>query len=83
MGAGHLTVTVEHEPACEDSVPGGLPAGEDSRHARADRALADLQQALSLDDRRVAHFDALDIGDGIQGPRRQIPSETPRSLARD
>jgi hypothetical protein len=66
MHAGHLAIAVQGMKACPDG-PHLLrmAARQDCRDTRPDRPFADLERAMTFDDRRKADQDALDIGDGI------------------
>src|SRR5690606_14411613 len=63
-GAGHLAIAVQRVPAGK-ARPEGLAARQDGGDAGADGALADLDLAFALDDRRITYGDALDIGNRV------------------
>ena len=64
--AGHLAVAVEGVPPGEDVV------GPDLLAARPDRGDAGADDARRVaDQRRVADADPFDVGDGVEGTRRQ------------
>ena len=69
-GAGHLAIAIFGEPSGKDRIHGALPARENRRHARADRPNANLQFSFAGNQRAIADFDALHIGDGIERARR-------------
>ena len=72
--ARHLAVAVEGVRAGEDGlIPREPLAGTDDRNAGPHRSLSDDERALAAHDGRVPHPHALDVGDGILGPRREIP----------
>ena len=82
-GAGHFTVAVQPEPTGQRRIGVGTEAArQDCGDAGADRALALLQWRLAGNQRRVAHQDPGDVGDGIVGSRGSVEWHTEVSGAR-
>src|ERR1700688_4806760 len=75
-GAGHFSVAVEGEPAPEDRVVGGLAAGMNGGDSGADGAFANFEFAAAGDERGVADFDSLDVGDGVVWAGRAVEGDS-------
>ena len=70
LEAGELAVAVEAVAAREHGVgPDVVRVRDDDRDARPDRALADDERSVALDQRRVAHADARHVRDRVVLPR--------------
>ena len=65
-GAGHLAVAVQREPASEDRISGIFSPRKNGGDAGAYRANTYLQRAIAGNQRRVANFHALYVGDGVE-----------------
>ena len=79
--AGHLAEAVAREPAGEHRRPAfaARPHGGD---AGAHGTTAHHQWAVATHDRRVTHFDAGDVGDGVQGPGRAVERDAEHASPR-
>jgi hypothetical protein len=79
--ASHIAISVPGEVPGEGAFRALLSARQDSSNTRANRTFAHNEAAFAGDKRFVAHLDACDIGDSVQGSG--VPSKgTPRSRAR-
>jgi hypothetical protein len=65
--ACHFAIAVESEPGGEDGVVAGFSARMNGRDASTNWSLADFEFTFAGDERGVADFDSLDVGDGVVG----------------
>jgi hypothetical protein len=83
-GSCHLAIAIQSEPAGKAlEIVGQLATRQNGRNPRPHRTLSNLQLSLTGDDRGMADFDALHIGDAVKGTcyaikgNPQIPSAWP------
>src|SRR5579862_98139 len=74
--AGHFSVSVKREPCAKDGVIRVFSARMNCGDASSDRALADDQFAAARNQRRVPHFDTLDVGDRVVRARCAVEGDT-------
>ncbi len=79
--ARHLAVAVEREPGTEDGIGTALAARMHDGHAGAHRTLPHHEGPVAGDERRVADFDARDIGDRVEGSGRAADERADAELS--
>ena len=75
LQTGQLTVAVEAVGTSEQRLPPERSRRQDHRHPGANRAPADVERAVTLDQRRVTHPHTGHVGDRVVGPSRSLADD--------
>ena len=77
LQTGQLTVAVEAVGTSEQGLPPQRSRRQDHRHPGANRAPADLERALTLDQRRVTNPHTGHVGNRVVGTWRSLADDDP------